>query len=82
MHTIQTKKTIASEVFQDRLFEILNENIQDPHVAWTVVSRGQKFSHYFIFDKDEIALVMASYSNSFTRYRTGNDIGASKQHVQ
>jgi hypothetical protein len=73
MHTIRTKNNnIAIEDFQDRLFEILNENIQDLHVARTVVFRGQKFSHNCIFDKEAIALVIVSYPYSFSRNRSHN----------
>jgi hypothetical protein len=61
MHVIRTKKSsIFSEDVQDRLCEFMNENIQDPHVAGTVVFRGQRFTHHCFFDKEEIALVMIS----------------------
>ena len=60
---------IAIECHQDRLFEILNENSQDPHVSGTVVFRGQKFSHDCVFGKDRVEVL---YHHSFTRCRKSN----------
>jgi hypothetical protein len=37
------KSSIAIDVDQEKVFEISNENIQDPHIAGTVVFRGQNF---------------------------------------
>jgi hypothetical protein len=52
MHAIRKNKSSnSSEDVQDRLFEFMNENIQDPRVAETVVSRGQRFTHYCFLTK-------------------------------
>jgi hypothetical protein len=66
------KSSIAINVDQEKVFEISNENIQDPNIAGTVVFRGQNFSTNCHIGMDEIALIMAACPNFFQRTRTTN----------
>ncbi len=68
----KTKSSIAIDVDQEKVFEVSNENIQDPHIAGTVVFRGHNLSKNCQIGMDEIALVMAAYPSSFQRTRTTN----------
>ena len=65
MQSEKTNHHFPSDDVQDRIFVFMNENTQDPCVDGTVVFRGQRFTHHCFFDKEEIALVMASYPTSF-----------------
>jgi hypothetical protein len=66
------KSSISIDVNQEKVFEISNENIQNPHIARTVVFRGHFFSTNCHIGMDEIALVMAAHATSFQRTRTTN----------
>jgi hypothetical protein len=72
MQSEKTNHHFPSDDVQDRIFVFMNENTQDPCVDGTVVFRGQRFTQHCFFDKEEIALVMASYPTSCSRYRTHN----------
>jgi hypothetical protein len=73
MELLRAKKSsIKIDDDREKLFEILETNIQDPHIAGTVVFRGNVFSTICQFGKEEIALVMSAYPTSFERSRTSN----------
>jgi hypothetical protein len=61
----ERKSSIAIDVDQEKVIEISNENIQDPHIAGTDVFRGQSFSTNCHIGMDEIVLIMAAYPTSF-----------------
>ena len=52
----KTKSSIAINVDREKVFEVSNENIQDPHIAGTVVFRGHNLSRNCQIGMDEIAL--------------------------
>jgi hypothetical protein len=61
------KSSVAINVDKEKVFEVCKENIQDPHIAGTVVFRGQNFSTKCHIGMDEIGLLMAAYPTSFER---------------
>ena len=56
----------------DNCFEICQSNIQDLHVAGTVVFRGNIFPTICHMGMEEIGIVMSAYHTSFERKITGN----------
>ena len=66
------KSTIRIDVDPEKVFEIANKNIQDPHIDGTVVFRGQFFSTNCHIGMDDVALVMAAYPTTFQRSITKN----------
>ena len=64
----------AQNTYRDNenCFQICQSNIQDPHVAGTVVFRGNIFPTICHIGMEEIGLVMSAYHSSFERKITGN----------
>ena len=64
--------SIAVDDEEEKCFGISDINLQDPHVAGTVVFRGYVCPTICPIGMDEVGLVMSSYHSSSERRITGN----------
>ena len=69
---VKNMSSIVIDGEEEKCFETHDTNIQDPHIAGTVVFRGNVCPTVCSIGKEEVGLLMSAYHSSSVRRITGN----------